>query len=79
MVAFYLLALNLIGLAIGITASGFFIDYLIANGTEEPYTVCLLVFSGLSATALPLFYLAAKRFHKDRDRLYAAIEDGQFG
>ncbi|MFT5210388.1 MAG: MFS family permease [Flavobacterium sp.] len=78
-VAFYLLALNLIGLAIGITASGFFIDYLIANDVEEPYTICLLVFSGFSATALPLFYFAAKRFHKDRDRLYAAIEDGQFG
>ena len=78
-VAFYLLALNLIGLAIGITASGFFIDYLIANDVEEPYTICLLVFSGFSATALPLFYFAARRFHKDRDRLYAAMEAGQFG
>ena len=78
-VAFYLLALNLIGLAIGITASGDLIDYLIARGTEEPYTVTLLIFSGLSATAIPLFYFAARRFHHDRDRLFekmAIVKDG---
>jgi len=77
-VAFYLLALNLIGLTIGITASGFFIDAMIARDVEEPYTITLLVFSVLSATAIPLFYLAAKRFHHDRDRLYAAMERGEF-
>lgn len=77
-VAFYLLALNLIGLAIGITASGFLIDALIANGIDQPYTISLLIFSALSATAIPLFYFAAKRFHIDRDRLYEAMEQGKF-
>ena len=77
-VAFYLLTLNLIGLALGITFSGIMIDYLIAEGVEEPYTKTLLVFTALSATAIPLFYWGAKRFHYDRDRLYEAMQAGQF-
>jgi hypothetical protein len=36
------------------------------------------VFTALSATAIPLLYWAAIRFHKDRDRLYAATERGEF-
>lgn len=76
-VAFYLLALNLIGLAIGITASGFFIDYLISQDVAEPYTYTLLVFSGLSATAIPFFYFAARRFHQDRDQLFEKIANGE--
>ena len=77
-VAFYLLTLNLIGLALGITFSGIMIDYLIAIGVEEPYTKTLLVFTGLSATAIPLFYWAAIRFHRDRDKLYDAMAAGKF-
>ncbi len=77
-VAFYLLTLNLIGLALGITFSGIMIDYLIAEGIEEPYTKTLLVFTALSATAIPLFYWAAIRFHRDRDRLFDAMERGEF-
>ena len=77
-VAFYLLTLNLIGLALGITFSGIMIDYLIAEGVEEPYTKTLLVFTALSATAVPLFYWAARRFHYDRDRLYKAMRAGRF-
>ena len=77
-VAFYLLTLNLIGLALGITFSGIMIDYLIAEDIEEPYTKTLLVFTALSATAIPLFYWAAIRFHRDRDRLFDAMERGEF-
>ena len=77
-VAFYLLTLNLIGLALGITFSGIMIDYLLAAGVSEPYTKTLLVFTALSATAIPLFYFAAVRFHHDRDRLFKAMEQGQF-
>ena len=44
----------------------------------SPYTKTLLVFTALSATAIPLLYWAAIRFHKDRDRLYAATERGEF-
>ena len=77
-VAFYLLTLNLIGLAVGITLSGVMIDYLMAEGVEEPYTKTLLVFTALSATAIPFFYWAANRFHRDRDRLFEAMEAGKF-
>ena len=77
-VAFYLLTLNLIGLALGITFSGIMIDYLIAEDIEEPYTKTLLIFTALSATAIPLFYWAAIRFHRDRDRLFDAMERGEF-
>jgi len=77
-VAFYLLTLNLIGLAFGITFSGITIDYMMAAGIDEPYTKTLLVFTALSATAIPLFYFAATRFHRDRDRLYAAMNEGRF-
>ncbi len=72
-VAFYLLMLNLVGLALGITLSGFVIDYFIAEGIEEPYTKTLLAFTVLSATAIPLFYMAGKRFHRDRDLLFAKM------
>lgn len=77
-VAFYLLTLNLIGLALGITFSGVMIDYLMAEGVSEPYTKTLLVFTALSATAIPFFYWAAIRFHHDRRRLFKAMERGEF-
>lgn len=69
MVAFYLLALNFIGLGIGITASGYFIDLMMEAGVSEPYTKVLIGFTLLSATAIPLFYLSGKYFHRDRDKL----------
>ena len=62
----------------GITFSGIMIDYLIAKGVNEPFTKTLLIFTALSATAIPLFYFAAKRFHSDQDRLYKAIDAGHF-
>lgn len=77
-VAFYLLTLNLIGLGLGITLSGFTIDYMIEVNISEPFTKTLLVFTFLSATAIPLFWLAARRFHKDRDRLFEAMAEGRF-
>lgn len=77
-VAFYLLTLNLIGLGLGITFSGIMIDYLIAIGVSEPYTKTLIIFTLLSASAIPFFYFAATRFHLDRDRLFKAMEEGRF-
>lgn len=72
-VAFYLLSLNLVGLGIGITGGGILIDLFIARGHSEPYTVALLIFTGLSACAIPLMYLAGKNFVADRARLQASI------
>jgi MFS family permease len=70
-VAFYILSLNFIGLGIGITASGYMIDVMAANGTAEPYTVVLVAFSLLSALAIPFFYLSGKHFQRDKARLTA--------
>lgn len=71
-VAFYILTLNLVGLGIGITLAGYSIDWMRAAGVVEPYTWTLLVFTLLSATSIPLFYFAGRRFARDKERLYAA-------
>ena len=65
-VAFYILSLNLIGLGIGITGGGILADYMTAQGHGRPYTVTLLAFTVLSMLAIPLMYVAGKRFHADR-------------
>jgi hypothetical protein len=74
-VALYILLLNFVGLGIGITGGGYLIDSLIARGVEEPYTKTLLVFTSLAATAIPCFWVAGRRFARDRDRLFAAMSD----
>jgi len=71
-VAFYILMLNLIGLGVGITAGGWLIDHLTARGVSQPYSWTLLVFTVLSFSATPLFYLAGRRFRGDRERLFTA-------
>jgi hypothetical protein len=69
-VAFYILVLNLVGLGIGITAGGITIDWLRAQGVAEPYTWTLLTFTLISTIAIPLFWLAGRRFTADKERLY---------
>jgi predicted MFS family arabinose efflux permease len=69
-VAFYILLLNLIGLGFGISGGGVMIDALIEAGHPAPYTVTLLTFAVLSMLAMPLFFLAGRRFFADRERLY---------
>ncbi len=70
-VAFYILSLNLIGLGMGITFGGISIDLMRAAGVAEPYTWMLLIFTLLSATAIPLFWLAGRRYQQDRTALLA--------
>jgi MFS family permease len=79
-VALYILLLNFVGLGIGITGGGYMIDALIAAGVEEPYTKTLLVFTTLSTVAIPCFWVAGRRFARDRERLYqrmALSADGE--
>ena len=73
-VAFFILFLNLVGLGFGITAGGFAVDRMIAAGVDQPYSKMLLGFAALSLLAIPLFYVAGRRFNGDRARLYAAME-----
>ena len=69
-VAFYLLLLNLVGVGIGVTVGGVVIDWLIAAGHSQPYTTTLLAFTLISLLAIPLFFVAGRRFEKDRQALY---------
>jgi MFS family permease len=75
-VAFYILMLNLVGLGIGVTTAGIAIDLMKADGVASPYTWTLLAFTLLASLAIPLFFVAGRRFRADRDRLYAAMADG---
>jgi predicted MFS family arabinose efflux permease len=70
-VAFYILLLNLIGLGVGITVGGMLIDTLAERGVAQPYTWTLVAFTVLSFLAIPLMWLAGRRFHEDRARLAA--------
>jgi MFS family permease len=68
-VAFYLLLLNMVGVAIGVSLAGVYIDYLLSIGAAEPYTQALLWFTVISFSAIPLFFLAGRRYDKDKQRL----------
>jgi len=70
-VAYYLLMVNIIGLGFGITLSGIMIDYLISQGSEEPYSVTLLSFQLLSGLSLPALYYAGKNYKSDREQMLA--------
>ncbi len=65
-VAFYILLLNFVGLGIGITGGGYLVDRLAARGVAQPYSVTLLSFQIVSLFAIPLFFLAGRRFARDR-------------
>ena len=68
-VGFYILMLNLVGLGIGVSVGGLVIDRMIAAGISQPYTWTLFSFTLVSIAAVPLFYIAGRRFAVDRARL----------
>lgn len=59
-VAFYIMALNVVGLGVGITGSGIMVDALIARDIAQPYSWTLFAFTCLSATAIPCYFAAAR-------------------
>ncbi len=70
-VAFNILCLNAIGVAVGITGTGWLIDMFRTAGDAAPYTKAALTMSIVSLLALPCFYLAGHWFHRDKARLAA--------
>ncbi|MGE3250346.1 MAG: spinster family MFS transporter [Hyphomonadaceae bacterium] len=72
--AFYILMLNVAGLGISITATGFFVDYLRAQGEAQPYTFAMVVFTAIAALAAPAFFLAGRWFKRDRDNVIRRVE-----
>ena len=73
-VALYILLLNMAGVAIGVSAAGICIDYLIGQGAAEPYTTTLLYFTSISFLAIPLFFFAGRRFETDQTKLTAKMQ-----
>ncbi|WP_374574861.1 spinster family MFS transporter [Phenylobacterium sp.] len=59
-VAFYIMALNVVGLGLGVTGSGVLADELVAQDVAHPYSWTLFVFTCLSALAIPCYFLAAR-------------------
>ncbi len=72
-VAFYILTLNLIGLTAGSWGGGMFVDYLKGINYSEPYTWTLIVFTFISATSIPCYYLAGKRYKEDKKLLESSF------
>lgn len=72
-VALYLLLLNMAGVAVGVSAAGYYIDWLIAQGSDAPFTTALLWFTAISFSAIPLFYFAGRRYETDRRRLFETM------
>ena len=74
-VGFQVLTIQLIGIGIGVTTGGMMIDWLAAQGAAEPYSQTLLIFTLISLVGIPLFFLAGRRFEKDRQALLARWPD----
>ena len=69
-VAFNLLCLNLLGIAIGSIVFGIMADYAVAQGYEDPYTNLLVGFSLMFLVlGPPLYYFAGKYYQSDKKRL----------
>ena len=60
LIAFYILTLNLLGLAVGAVVTGMSIDYLRVSDIADPYTWTLLGLGVFGFLSIPCFYLAAK-------------------
>ena len=67
--AVVLLMINVIGIGFGVTSSGLFVDWLIANEIDSPYTTSMVFFTGISFLSIPLFFFAGRRFDQDRQAL----------
>ncbi len=70
-VAFAILMVQLFGIGVGVSIAGYVIDALQAASVPEPYTRTLLAFTLISMAAIPMFFYAGRRFHRDRDALLA--------
>ena len=73
-VGFYIVALNLIGVVVGVTAGGWIIDALQAQGSDSAYTDTLLGFTLISLSAIPLFFFAGLRYERDKKALYESFD-----
>lgn len=68
-----LLIINILGIGFGVTAGGLFVDLLIANEVDSPYTTTLVFFTGISFLTIPLFFFAGRRFQQDKHALIRSM------
>ena len=68
-----LLMINIVGIGFGVTASGLFVDWLITNEFDSPYTTSMVFFTCISFLTIPLFFFAGRRFEQDRQALRDAM------
>ncbi len=74
-VAFNLLCLNLLGIAVGSIVFGRMADYAVAQGYEDPYTNLLVGFSLMFLIfGPPLYYFAGKYYQSDKIKLKAIFD-----
>lgn len=59
-VAFYIMALNVVGVGGGVTGAGMLADALTSRGVADPYSWTLFVFTCISGLSIPLYFLAAR-------------------
>ncbi len=71
--AITLLMINVLGLGLGVTAGGMLVDWLIENGSTNPYTTSMVTFNLISFVTIPLFFFAGRRFVRDRQALHSAL------
>jgi MFS transporter, Spinster family, sphingosine-1-phosphate transporter len=75
-VAFLILVLNLVGVALGVTGAGILVDHLISLGVHDPYSWMLFGFTALSCLAIPLFWLASLAYNSGEGaRIKAAARE----
>jgi MFS family permease len=68
-----LLMINVLGLGLGVTLGGIFVDWLIANGYDNPYTISMVAFNLISFVTIPLFFFAGRRFAGDKQALLDSL------
>jgi MFS family permease len=68
-IAFAIMAMNVVGMGLGITLTGIAIDALIERGFEQPYTIVLATLQVFSFISMPCFLYAGLRYQQDREAL----------
>jgi MFS transporter, Spinster family, sphingosine-1-phosphate transporter len=67
--AVVLLMINVLGVGFGVTASGIFVDWLVASDFDSPYTISMVFFTCISCLTVPCFFLAGKRYEQEKQSL----------
>ena len=73
-IAFFIMAINVIGGGVGLLLCGWLIDTLALREIAEPYTKATIFMTLLGTTCLPCLYFAGRRFARDREALERTMQ-----